>query len=108
MMNEYNVVYAPSALDDLRSIYAYIAFELMAEQAAENQVNRIRAAIRKLNRYPEKHERLDWEPWMSMGMHRVPVGNYMVFYLVDKREMTVTVMRILYGKRDIASILMDT
>ncbi|MCD7769536.1 MAG: hypothetical protein LUH36_05395 [Oscillospiraceae bacterium] len=41
MSEQYKVVYSPSAVDDLDSIYSYIAYELMAETTARNQVIRI-------------------------------------------------------------------
>jgi plasmid stabilization system protein ParE len=44
----YKIIYSPEALDDLRSIYAYIAFELLVPEKAEKQMNRIRKTIRSL------------------------------------------------------------
>ncbi len=41
------VVYSPAAQDDVKDIFNYIAYELQAPQAARNQVNRIRSAIKK-------------------------------------------------------------
>ena len=79
MKNTYQVVYTPQAYDDLLGIYNYIAVELKSEQNAKGQVDRIRSAIRKLNTFPESHEVVDWEPWNSMGMHTLPVDNYIVF-----------------------------
>ena len=64
------VVYSPAAQDDVKDIFNYIAYELQAPQAARNQVNRIRSAIKKLNSMPERHEVVSWEPWASMGMRR--------------------------------------
>ena len=39
-----------------------------------------------------------------MGMHKLPVDNFVVFYTVDGDSMTVTVIRIVYGGRDIESL----
>ena len=36
-----------------------------------------------------------------MKMHQLPVENFIVYYLVDDKERTVTVARIFYGGRDI-------
>ena len=47
---------------------------------------------------------VDWEPWKSMKMHKIPVDNFIVFYIVDMNSMTVTVIRIVYGGRDIQGI----
>ena len=44
----YKIIYSPESLNDLRAIYSYIAFEKLAPQNAEGQVNRIRESIRSL------------------------------------------------------------
>lgn len=104
MSDPYNVVYSPEALSDLKDIYAYIAQELMIPDTALNQVNRIRKEIRSLDFMPSRYALVDWEPWKSMGMHKVPVDNFVVFYTVDSDSMTVAIIRIVYGGRDIESI----
>ena len=104
MSDSYSVVYSPEALNDLKDIYAYIAQELLAPDTALNQVNRIRKEIRSLDFMPSRYALVDWEPWKSMGMHKVPVDNFAVFYTVDSNSMTVVIIRIVYGGRDIESI----
>lgn len=54
---------------------------------------------------PERYSAVEWEPWASMGMRKVPVDNYIVFYLVDTVKLTVTVIRVLYNGRDIEGII---
>ena len=39
-----------------------------------------------------------------MGMRKVPVDNYIVFYLVDNDNRIVIVDRVFYGGRDIHGI----
>lgn len=104
MSDSYSVVYSPEALNDLKDIYAYIAQELLAPDTALNQVNRIRKEIRSLDFMPSRYALVDWEPWKSMGMRKVPVDNFVVFYTVDSNSMTVVIIRIVYGGRDIESI----
>ena len=72
------------------------------------EVGRIRAAVRKLDAMPKRHRVVDWEPWASMGMRRLSVDNYIVFYLVDDEGGTVTVVRILYSGRNIEAIARET
>ena len=48
MREAYSVIYSPEAINDLRKIYSYIAFELLVPSTAEGQVNRIRKTIRSL------------------------------------------------------------
>ena len=90
----YQIIYSPESLDDLRAIYSYIAFEKLAPQNAEGQVNRIRESIRSLDLFPEGHSTVEWEPWASMGMRFLPVDHFIVYYLVDNNEGTVSIVRI--------------
>lgn len=107
MRGEYQVIYSPAALDDLRHIFNYIAHVLLAGQAAQNQIVHIRREIRKLELFPEKHEQVDWEPWVSMGTRKMSVDNYVVYYRVDNESKSVTIVRIFYGGRDVEHIIQD-
>lgn len=106
-MKKYQVQYSAEALDDLRRIYQYIANELKAPQAARGQVDRIRKAIRSLSTTPDRFSTVDWEPWLTMGMRKIPVNNYLAFYLVENTDSTVTVVRIFYSGRNIEEIIQE-
>ena len=104
MSEKYQVVYSPQALDDIKGIYAYIAFSLNAVATARKQVERIRKEIRSLSTMPERYVLVQWEPWNDLGLRKMAVNNFVVFYLVKKREHMVTVVRILYGGMDIDAV----
>lgn len=104
MSADYSVIYSPEAIDDLKEIYAYIAFNLLVPETAEGQVGRIRKAIRSLDLMPSRYARVEWEPWRSMEMHRLSVDNFVVYYTVDDNALIVTVIRIFYGGRDVEGI----
>lgn len=36
----------------------------------------------------------------ALGIRKLIVENYIVFYVISKKDESVTVIRILYGKRD--------
>ena len=80
----YQLAYAPEAVADIRSIYAYIAFELGVPATAAKQVNRIRKMIKSLDFMPEKYVLIEKEPWKSKHTHKMSVDSYTVFYKVDK------------------------
>ncbi len=101
----YHVYYSPEAQADLRAIYSYIAFSLHAKIAAKAQTNRIRKEIRSLSFMPERYERVDWEPWHSQGVHKVPVDNYIVYYRTNGGDLSVEIVRIFYGGRDVEGIV---
>ena len=107
-MSRYLVQYSPAAYEDLRAIYHYIAVELMVPETAENQTARIRSAVRALDTLPYRYAAVDWEPWNSAGMRKVSVGHYVIFYCVDEKTQTVTIVRIFYGGRDIEEIIKET
>ena len=58
-------------------------------------------ALRSLDFMPARYTLVEWKPWHSMKMHQFPVENFIVYYLVDDKERTVTVARIFYSGCDI-------
>ena len=101
----YHVFYSPAAKADLKAVYAYIAFSLRAKIAAKAQTNRIRKEIRSLSFMPEKYAQVDWEPWHSQGVRKVPVDNYIVYYWVNEEDHSVEIVRIFYGGQDVEGIV---
>ena len=102
------VQYTFKARQDLRNIYDYIAFTLLAPEEARNTSERIMKTIRTLEIMPERNPFYKEEPWHSQGIRFVPVRNYLVFYFIDKEIETVTIIRIMYGARDISRQLEET
>lgn len=105
MSTTYNIIYSPQAFLDLSELYEYIRFTLQVPKTAEKQVSRIRKTIRSLNTMPMRHPLVEWEPWHSMVIRRVPIDNYTAFYLVDEDKCSVTVVRIFYAGRNIENII---
>jgi len=105
MSDTYSVAYSPEALEDLKEIYSYIAFTLKEPNTAEGQLNRIRKEVRSLGFMPSRYALVDWEPWKSIGVHRIPVDNFAVFYIVDDDRHEVNVIRVFYGGRDVKNII---
>ena len=64
-------------------------------------------AIHSLEQMPMRHMLYEEEPWRSRGLRILPVDNYIVFYLPDETYTTVSVIRIMYGGRDIDKQLND-
>ncbi len=100
-MSNYNISYSDEAYDDLRNIFMYIAYELGSRDNAEVQVNRIREAVKRLDRFPKRNPLVPYEPWTSLGMRRLNVDNYVVLYLVDEDHKHIEVVRIPFGAMDL-------
>lgn len=107
MTEGYQVRYSPQAVEDLKDIYAYISQELHQRDTAAAQVSRIRAEIRSLDFLPLRYPCVDWEPWQSMGMRKAAAGKFLIFYIPNTKNSTVTIIRILYAGRDIANLLTE-
>ncbi len=56
---------------------------------------------------PRRHALIDREPWYSEGVHKMTVGNFIVYYVIDEESKTVWVVAVIYGRRDRLSILRD-
>ena len=97
----YTVYYSEEAERDLHSIFQYIAFNLSAQIAARRQTDEIMKEIESLDENPLRYPLYKHEPWYSMGLRFFPVNNYIVFYLTDESNMNVSIVRIMYGGRDI-------
>lgn len=97
----FDVQISEQADRDLRGIFEYIAFKLLAPENAAGQLDRLEEAISKLDCMPEKFRRYEREPWRSRGLRVVPVDNFLVFYIPDMENQIVTVIRVMYGGRDV-------
>ena len=97
----FDVQISEQADNDLRGIFEYIAFELLAPENAAGQLNRLEEAISKLDHMPEKYRMYEREPWRSRGLRVFPVDNCLVFYIPDEETKIVTVIRVMYGGRDV-------
>ncbi len=104
----YAIRITETAKEDLRSIYRYIAHGLLEPQAAANQYGRIKSAIITLAEMPKRHPLYRAEPWHRRGLRQIKVDNYLVFYLVNDKDKTVIVIRVMYAARDVGRQLKET
>lgn len=97
----YSVVLTPQAKADLREIFQYIAVNLQSTQNAEKQLTRLQDAIASLDQMPERYRVYDRPQWKKRNLRIMSVDNYLVFYIPTHNDSTVTVLRVMYGGRDI-------
>ncbi len=101
----YSVYYTKQAEEDLRDIYEYIAYTLLVPETAKNLVGKIMKEVSELNEMPLRFPLYKNEPWKSKGLRCFSVGNYMIFYLPIEDKNIVSVIRIMYGGRDVSKQL---
>lgn len=86
--------------EDLRGIYEYIAYELQSPDNVSGQLDRLEESIMSLDQMPERFREYENEPWHSRGLRIMPVDNYCVFYIPNEEDAVVTIIRVMYGGRD--------
>lgn len=102
-MTHYKTHITDEALNDMESIYEYIAEELLAPDTAMGQYNRIADTIETLDQMPERIKLMESEPERTRGLRRLIVDNYAVFFIIADDVVIVT--NVLYGASDIENRL---
>ena len=92
----------------MKNIHRYISESLVEPEIAAKLTNKIMKEIRSLDEMPQRYKLYEDEPWHSRGLRTLPVNNYLIFYLANEEKAVVTVIRIIYGGRDISKQLSET
>lgn len=99
-MNEYEVRITRQALEQMKEIVHYISNDLMAPDAADDLLDKMKAEITKLSSFPKKHALLEEEPWRTKGIRKIVVKNFLIYYWVDDGNSRVQVTAVIYRRRD--------
>lgn len=99
-MDEYRVIVTPQAQTQIIGILDYITFKLQNPIAA-NQVLRLsEEEIASLSQMPRRIPLTEAEPWHSRGVHKMVVGNYLIYFIVDDDKQSVSVLAVILARRD--------
>jgi plasmid stabilization system protein ParE len=103
----YEVKYEKTAEDDLDSILDYLTNELHNIRAAKRLVGEISRRISYLVDSPELYSAAFSPILAQKGYRTFSVGNYIVFFKVDHEARIVSIVHIVFGKRDYIKYLTD-
>ena len=95
--------FTPQAVADLDEIKRYISEELFNPQAAADLLAHIFEKIRTLASLPQTGARLRTDIPILKNYRFIPCKNYIVFYRTE--EKFVSIIRILYARRDYLGLL---
>lgn len=98
---KFKIILTQQADTDLRCIYEYIAFTLLEPGTASGQLAGIEKGILSLDEMPERFRMFEKEPWRNRELRLMPVDNFIVFYTPKTEDKTVSIIRVMYGGRDI-------
>ena len=99
MRKEYIVKITEQAQEHLRQIVDYITHNLLSPTVAINLFNTLEEEIASLSQFPNRFALTEEEPWRSSGIHKMPVKNFLIYFLVDEIAHKVQVTAIIYGRR---------
>ena len=97
----WTVDFTDEAKAELKSIYSYIHDVLLEPQTALAQVRRIKKATDALDHFPFRFRAYEHEPYRTRGLRVMLVDKYLVFYVPDETKEIVSIVRVIYGGRDI-------
>jgi plasmid stabilization system protein ParE len=105
-MQFYRVNLTNDADNDLEDIRRYLSRQCLLRKTAQRFVRSIRATIeRNLSFMAEGYRLVNNDILAAKGLRRLVVKKYLVFFTVNEETKTVTVARVIHGRRDWAGIL---
>ncbi len=99
-MDEYEIILTPDAVEDLWELRNYIAEVLRSPETALEYVRAVRKEIASLSQFPARFKPMEDEPWNSRGVRRLLAKNFYVYYWIDEARKRVSVMNVIYARRD--------
>lgn len=107
MASDFKYEFTDSASRDLDDILNYIAGNLKNPNAAKDLLDGIKAEIKNICSFPFSGEEVKNEFLVLQGVRRVTIENYNLYYYPEKNKKKLTVLRIIYGKRNLDYILRE-
>lgn len=77
MDKEYEVKVTRQAMTQMKEIVHYISAELLAPEAADKLLDKMRDAIAALSFMPKKYALIEDEPWKHEGVRKIIVKNFL-------------------------------
>ena len=103
----YEVKLTPQAIDQIKETVQYISKTLLEPETARKWSDALQCEIAKLDFMPSRHPLTEEEPWCRVGIRKMPVKNFLVYYLIDAEKNVVWITAVIYGRRDQFAALLD-
>lgn len=88
------------AMAQVQEAVSYISKCLLEPEIAQRWADFLEKELASLDTMPARFPLIDEEPWHARGIHRMPVKNFVVYYLINEVEKTVWITAVTYGRRD--------
>ena len=100
-MDKYKVKLNPQAFREIDDIFAYIALEKLSPENAKGLTDRIRAALKKLETFPQSHQERNEGRYAGKEYRQLLIDNYIAIFKIDEARKTVHVVTVQYQGRNI-------
>ena len=104
-MGEYRVSISDSAKQDIRDTASYIKYNLKEPVIVEKTIETILDAISTLEDMPARIGVVNDERLAEKQVRGLHIKNYTAFFQIDEPLKTVTIIRVLYSRRDWPALL---
>lgn len=101
----YKIVRTDKADEQLREIIFYIADDSGSTDIALNYLDKIEAAIRRLEEFPMSGSIPRYSILRKQGYRVLIVERHLVFYKVNEDEKVVTIYAIVDGRREYRNLI---
>ena len=82
-MNNYKIIWSPSANKELNNIYNYIAYYFKGISTAKTTIKKIIGSVSDLAIFPEKYSKIFYYKNKHKNIRKLLIDNYVVIYEVD-------------------------
>lgn len=103
--DKYELVYLPKARKDLVDAVSYVASILQNHAAADKLATKLIEAIEEIIPFPYANPLYVSSHPLKREYRKLAVDNYLVFYWVDESSKTITIARVVYGRRNHEDLL---
>lgn len=97
---EYTVHVTAYALRQMTEIHEYIRTMLHSSENAARWLHRMEEELTSLSSMPSRIPLTEEEPWHSRGVHKMLVGNHVVYFWIDDTRFHVWVTAVVYARRN--------
>ncbi len=104
-MDNFRIEVSAPAESDLRLLARYISNELYEPELALKKMDTIDEAILSLRSLPKRNALVLDERLAQLGFRKLLVKNFIVFYIVNEKQNTVNIVRVLYAQREWVNLL---
>ena len=103
----YEVKLTVQAIGQIEEAVQYISKILLEPETARKWADTLQCEIEKLDTMPSRYPLTEEEPWHMKEIRKMPVKNFLVYYLVDEKKKAVWITAVIYGRRDQIAALLD-